>query len=114
MYDLSFILWIAFFVVLASFWWESDKMRSIALSMAKKHCHASNLQLLDQSVMIDGIWPLRDEEGTLRLRRKYKFEFTSTGEQRYQGTIILLGLRKQHLELEAYVIPDQDDFLNPG
>ena len=110
MHDLSFILWIAFFVVLASFWWQSDKMRSLALSMVRRHCHDTNLQLLDQSVMINGIWPQRDETGALRLRRKYKFEFTSTGEQRYQGVIVLLGITRVHLELEAYVIPNQDEF----
>lgn len=42
------------------------------------------------------------------MRRTYQFEFTSTGECRYQGVIVLLGLQFNTIELEAYIIPDTD------
>jgi len=42
--------------------------------------------------------------------RRYSFEFTSTGEKRYRGQVSLSGLHFTNLELEAYIIPkDEQD-----
>lgn len=51
------------------------------------------------------VWPCRNDFGSLQLRRRYGFEFTSTGEQRYQGLIELSGQRLQRIELEAQQEP---------
>jgi hypothetical protein len=34
--------------------------------------------------------------------RRFLFDFTSTGEERYTGRIIMLGQRIQHMELEPH------------
>jgi len=62
-------------------------------------------------MVLRGVWPARDEGGSLKIRRRYGFEFTSTGQARYQGTIILLGHVLKNLELEAYILPSDDDSL---
>ena len=47
-------------------------------------------------------------EGHLGLRRRYQFEFTSTGEIRNTGQIELFGLKVKALELEAHILPEDD------
>lgn len=111
MLSLSFLFWSTFVVALISFWWQSDKIKSTALNYVTRHCKGQQLQLLDQTMVLKGVWPVRDETGALKIRRRYGFEFTSTGESRYQGTIILIGLSLQSLEMEAYIIPDDEDSL---
>jgi hypothetical protein len=96
-------------VALISFWWQSDKIKPIALAHVYRHCKSQNLQLLDQTMVLAAVWPIRDEAGSLMLRRRYRFEFSSTGSARYQGTIELRGQRLQSMELEAHIIPEDDD-----
>jgi hypothetical protein len=59
-------------------------------------------------MVIRGIWPERTAGGILTLRRSYQFEFTSTGEQRYQGLLVLQGMNLKSIELETYKLPDPD------
>ena len=92
-----------------SFWWQSDKVKHRALAQVVRYCRGQNLQLLDQTLVLKGVWPVRDEQGSLTIRRKYSFEFTSTGEARYHGWLILHGTVLHRLELDAYIIPDDDN-----
>ena len=66
------------------------------------------MELLDQSVVIRGLWPLRRADGRLTLRRTYHFEFTSTGDQRYRGILVLIGMQLRSIELEAFKLPPAD------
>ena len=63
-------------------------------------------------MVLKGVWPMRDEQGSLKIRRRYGFEFTSTGEARYQGTIILLGQLQKSLEFEAHILPRDEDLFS--
>lgn len=110
---LSFLFWCTIIAALISFWWQGDRIKGLALSHVYRHCKDQNLQLLDQTMVLKGVWPVRDDEGSLRLRRTYGFEFTSTGEARSDGTIILFGARLQNLHLDAHMLPeDHDKFLH--
>ena len=102
------LLWLALVGLLFLYWWNSWKFKGRALGLALEHCRQLNLQLLDQSMVIRGIWPIWDASGHLTLRRTYQFEFTSTGEHRYQGRIILTGMRLQSIDIEVYKIPGID------
>ena len=106
MLSLSLLAWIALLVAVYSFWWHSDRVKHHALNQVSLLCRRQNLQLLDQTLVLKGLWPVRDESGALGLRRRYSFEFTSTGETRYQGKILLLGGRLLSLELEPHVMPE--------
>jgi len=59
-------------------------------------------------MVITGYWPTRDANGDIVIRRTYQFEFTSTGERRNQGIIVLFGAQIKSIDLEAYIIPDAD------
>ena len=88
------------------YWWQSGEFKNRALNLAMQHCQQLGLQLLDQSMVIRGYWPARRGDGKWVMRRRYQFEFTSTGHQRYQGNLVLMGFRLESIELEAYQIPE--------
>lgn len=87
------------------YWWQSGEFKNHALHLAMQHCRQLGLQLLDQSMVIRGYWPVRQSDGSWRIRRTYQFEFTSTGHQRYRGSLVLTGFRLESMELEAYQLP---------
>lgn len=111
MLTLSSIIWTAIGVSLISFWWQGDKIKSIALQHLYDYCRQQDLQLLDQTIVLKGVWPRRNDFGSLQLRRRYGFEFTSTGEERYQGSIELSGRRLQRIEVEPHILPEPDNRL---
>ena len=110
--SLSLIFWITCIVALVSFWWQSDKVKIQAMNLILHYCKQQQLQLLDQTMVLKGVWPQRDDSGSLRLRRRYAFEFTSTGEARYTGKVELVGRKLQSINLEAHILPHEPDQLH--
>lgn len=105
-FDLTALIWICLLAMIALLWWQNLKMREIALSAVKRYCHKETLQLLDQSVALKGFSFRRDSHsGRLALRRVYRFEFTSTGDERYQGDVVMLGQRIAGIRTDAHRIP---------
>ncbi len=66
--------------LLVFYWWHSGDFKAIAMGFASQHCEQFSLQLLDQSMVIKGLWAVRNVDGALSVRRRYQFEFSSTGE----------------------------------
>ncbi|MEX0617904.1 MAG: DUF3301 domain-containing protein [Pseudohongiellaceae bacterium] len=106
MVNLSLIIWITLLAGLAAFWWYSDKVKQVAMLMIKHHCRDQGLQLLDQSLVIRGLWIVRDAEFGLCIRRRYQFEFTSTGQERYKGILTMFGRHPSRLELQPHIMPE--------
>jgi hypothetical protein len=90
------------------YWWQSGVYKGRARDLATAHCRELGLQLIDQSMVITGFWPARAANGRLEFRRTYQFEFSSTGDRRYRGRLVLLGMRLHSIELEAYRLPDSE------
>jgi hypothetical protein len=111
MLTLSSIVWTSLAIALISFWWQGDMIKRIALQHLHQYFREQDLQLLDQTIVLKGVWPRRSDSGSLQLRRRYEFEFTSTGEARYQGLIELNGRRVHRIELEPHLLPDTHDHL---
>lgn len=76
---------------LAWLWYDSINARDIGIRAAKAACHADGLQLLDDTVAIANVSLARDDEGRLRLRRAYSFDFSDTGDNRRRGGLVMLG-----------------------
>lgn len=108
MLSLSLLFWLTLFVAIAALWWQSDKVKSLALNHALLHCRKLNLQFLDQTMVLTGLHPVRNEAGRLSLRRRYQFEFTVNGETRHKGTMELFGNVIRSIQLEPHVLPEQD------
>lgn len=72
-------------------WFDSVKVRDIAVREAASACAAEGYQFLDETVSIASLKLARDDDGQLLLRRIYTFEYSDTGNNRRPGSIDMLG-----------------------
>ena len=84
------------------FWIDSLRARERALAAGRGACERYGVQLLDETVQFARLRLARDDEGRLRLRRTYTFEFSDTGNNRRHGAIVMLGAQLQDMQLEPY------------
>ena len=84
------------------FWIDSLRARERALAAGRGACERHELQLLDETVQFAKLRLARDDEGRLRLRRTYTFEFSDTGDNRRHGAIVMLGGDLQDMQFEPY------------
>ena len=110
--SLGAIFTLTLFAAVAGFWWQSDKIKRLAIDRVQRRCAAENLQLLDQTLVLHGLSPVRNQAGGLVFRRYYRFEFTSTGEARHHGSISMHGLQTVNLYLDPYLLPHSQDNLH--
>ena len=78
---------------IAWLWLDSLKAREVAVRAARAACAAEELLLLDDTVAIANLKLARDDDGHVKLQRAYDFEFSDTGNNRLQGSLVLLGHR---------------------
>ena len=86
----------------AALWADSLRARERAVAAGREACRRYGVQLLDDTVAFARVRLGRDEDGRLRLRRTYSFEFSETGDNRRQGAIVMLGAQLEDLQLEPY------------
>lgn len=79
--------------LVAGYWTWRDiiRAREAAVRVSRAACEAHGLLFLDETVAISSIWPARNEDGRLALRRVYTFEYSDTGDNRRPGYLTLLG-----------------------
>lgn len=88
-------------------WLDTLKAREIGVLAAQRACAEEGLQFLDETVVGHGVRLARDDEGRLKLRRIYAFEYSDTGDNRRSGSVTMLGhiVEVLHLRPQLYVIP---------
>jgi len=79
----------------------------LARQKSRQRCRNLGLVLLDDSVALEKLRLARNNHGRIEIWREYQFEFTSDGDQRYNGEITLLGKSLINIVMEAYRIPAQ-------
>jgi hypothetical protein len=100
------IISIAVLAALAWLWFDSIKVREIAVRAASKACAAENFQFLDETVSIAGLKTARDDDGQLVLRRTYFFEYSDTGNNRRPGSVVMLGQEVLMVNVGLRVVGD--------
>lgn len=103
------LLLIVFILAICLLWSSSLAAREIALNAVKAYCLKMDVQLLDEYVALTGLWPKRNAQGKIQAWRSYTFEFSSTGLERYNGKIVMLGNIVQSIYLDPYRVMGQDD-----
>ena len=83
-------------------WLDSLRARERAVAAGRAACDRYGVQLLDDTVAFAQLRLARDDDGRLRLRRTYAFEFSDTGNNRRRGAIVMLGGVLMDLQLEPY------------
>lgn len=99
---LSDLIWIFLIAAIAGIWWHGQGMKARALAHAKRYCQKHDLQFLDESLVLRKVTFRRGGSGFLEFVRIYAFEFTSTGEYRYRGTITLQGYRLADIDTQTH------------
>jgi len=102
--ELSDLIWLTLICALMLHWWKAQQVKEVALKEVRRHCKEMGLQLLDQSIALRGFWLKRDSSGRIRIWRSYIFNFSSTGDDRYEGRISLLGRDVTGFQLEPHRI----------
>lgn len=102
MFELGDLILVSMLSLPVIYWYRSQPIRDMALKAAIARCEKLDLQLLDNSVFQRRLWFKRDKQGHLSLWRAYHFEFTSTGNERYQGRVLTLGRYVLDIELEPH------------
>ncbi len=82
------------------FWYSSVRLKELTTRIAIHTCNKEDYQFLDGTVAMIGISMRRDENGGLRFARKYQFEFSDTGSNRFKGHIFMIGDRLENIHLE--------------
>lgn len=93
------IFFLLLFLALGWLWWDSMQAREAAVAAARTACEAEGLLFLDDTVGIASLKPARNADGRLLLQRAYDFEFSDTGDNRVQGSVVMLGRRVMLLNL---------------
>lgn len=73
--------------------------RETAYAAARRACEEAGVQFLDDTVGQSGLRLARDAEGRAVFERQFRFEFSTTGDDRQQGRVRLLGGRLQDVKL---------------
>ncbi len=83
------------------FVFDSLRAREQALHACQSACREMDVQLLDHTVALARLRLARDAHGHVRLRRRYNFEFSTGGSDRWRGHVDLLGLNVLGVELHG-------------
>lgn len=100
-YDLIFLFILC---IAAWIWWWDRGIKQTAFLKCKQYCEDLDVQLLDDNIQIMKIGLEKNDQGQWQLLRVFQFEFTHTSEERYKGTLQILGRHVKHIELDPYKI----------
>jgi hypothetical protein len=96
-------LWLGLgLAAVAWLFYDGMRVREAALVAGRDYCGNLGLQMLDETVSRQRTGLARAAGGQLALRRHFSFEFTSDGERRYRGDIVMLGLRVESVQVELH------------
>ncbi|MEZ5485631.1 MAG: DUF3301 domain-containing protein [Lysobacteraceae bacterium] len=80
------------FGLLVALWSSARDAHERARRLADQACRRSGVQLLDQTVSLDDIGLARDSNGRLRIRRRYRFDYSRRGSDRQRAALAMLGI----------------------
>ena len=84
------------------YWSRAQHVKDIAFAATQRQCRLCEVLMLDEYIALRHCALARDNMGKIRIRRRFTFEFSATGEERYQGTCVMLGCEVAAFEMPAY------------
>lgn len=88
------------------FVWDSLKAREAANAAMRAACRAEGMLFLDDTVALESVRPVRNDDGQLRLRRVFRFEYSDTGHNRRKGSVEMVGAAMSALDLGPRTWPE--------
>ncbi len=83
------------------FWERSMRARESAVRAARSACATQGVELLDHTVALARLRPVRCPGGRLCLERVYRFEFSRGGDDRHSGWVLSRGGLPRQIALEG-------------
>jgi hypothetical protein len=102
---LSTLIFLLLAIAALAFWFAGRAAGETATWLGQQACARAGVQWLDHSVHLIGMRLSRGPDGWLGLERQYRFEYSTGGEDRHAGRIVLHGRRLLAL---AGPMPAQD------
>lgn len=99
------MIFIGLIIAYCLYWSDAQKVREIAHDATKAHCSNNEVHMLDDYVALTSFELGRDKTGKICMRRRYLFEFSATGYERYHGYCMMSGRRVERIDMEPYRIP---------
>jgi hypothetical protein len=96
---------LALLTALGWLWYDSLHVREIAVRAARDACAAEDLLFLDDTVGFRSLKLGRNSEGHVQLQRAYDFEYSDTGNNRLNGSVVMLGQRVILLNIGLRLAP---------
>ena len=90
------------------FVWDSLKVREAANAAMRAACESRGMYFLDDTVALQSLKPVRNDEGRVVLRRVYGFEYSDTGHNRRRGSITLVADAVVALDVGLRLVGGQD------
>lgn len=91
---------IGLLILVVAYWWDATRSNELALISCRRLCRNAQLQLLDDTVVMQRIWLGRSSSGSVQLRRIYSFDYSNDQDSRHQGYIIMLGRHVAETSME--------------
>lgn len=104
MIELSDLILVAVLAWLGWYAFQVAQVKETTIKAVEQYCQQHDVMLLDATVALNNLGFARDSHGWLRIRRRYGFEFTATGEDRNVGEATVFGGRLQSVELAPHRI----------
>ncbi len=79
--------------------WDTLRAREQANAAMRTACERRGFLFLDDTVSMRSMRPVRDDDGRIRLQRRYEFQYSDTGHNRLGGSITLVAATVTALEM---------------
>lgn len=99
------IVLIALLIAAYVYWRHAQQIKEAAFAATRRQCRHCGVQMLDDYIALSRCYLERDKTGKIRILRRFTFEFSATGEDRYQGVCIMKGTDVVAIEMPAYRFP---------
>jgi len=94
------ILTLAFFGYL---FWQQRRQTEFAQRFIEQRCNSLGLQLL---TIARGSHKLKDKQGHWNWHTVYWFEFSASGQDAYQGYVVMKGFHAMHFHVPPHHMPE--------
>lgn len=85
----------------AWFWNDSLRARDRVIATCGRLCQEAGVQFLDETVVLSGLRIQRSTGGGLEFVRRYAFEYSGTGSDRWNGYALLAGSCVESVQLHG-------------
>lgn len=83
------------------FWNDSLRARNRVIMICSRLCHDVGVQFLDETVALSRLSLRRSVNGGIEFARRYAFEYSGTGNDRWKGYALLVGFRMESVQLHG-------------